>query len=145
MNGDRLTKGQEASKDAGGDRLREQSNLPRRKSEAGQHSSGPQVYGLERAASESNMPDSNSDEMLKQIESLRNEVSQLQNELTSTGDVHEQEVVDLRNELQHTKEQKENAESQYQNLLGKVNTIRSQLGERLKADAVSTLLVLGCG
>ena len=53
-----------------------------------------------------------------------------------------EEMTSLREELDRQREQtdserqaKEHSQEQYRNLLGKVNTIRSQLGERLKADA----------
>lgn len=41
----------------------------------------------------------------------------------------------LQEQLDEAREGKEHAEAQYRNLLGKVNTIKSQLGERLKSDA----------
>merc|ERR1719487_3163984 len=48
---------------------------------------------------------------------------------------HTEEVSGVKEELEQTQQSREHAETQYRNLLGKVNTIRSQLGERLKADA----------
>lgn len=48
---------------------------------------------------------------------------------------HSEELGNVKGELEQTQEGKEQVETQYRNLLGKVNTIRSQLGERLKADA----------
>ncbi|RMD40150.1 hypothetical protein DV735_g4988, partial [Chaetothyriales sp. CBS 134920] len=48
---------------------------------------------------------------------------------------HKAAIEDVQAQLQESQGEKEHAEEQYQNLLGKVNTIRSQLGERLKADA----------
>lgn len=54
-----------------------------------------------------------------------------------------QEVVFLRKSLEELQQRyeearssKEHADSRYQKLLGQVNTIKTQLGERLKADAV---------
>lgn len=42
----------------------------------------------------------------------------------------------LQKKLEETQSEKHNAETQFRNLLGKVNTIKAQLGERLRADAV---------
>ena len=44
------------------------------------------------------------------------------------------EVSTVRQELQESEAAKEQAQTQYQNLLGRVNTIKASLGERLKAD-----------
>lgn len=43
----------------------------------------------------------------------------------------------MREELDEANEGKEHFETQYKNLLGRVNTIKTSLGDRLKADAVS--------
>lgn len=67
--------------------------------------------------------------------SLRDEVSKLRQSLEDFQRQHTEEVSGVRDELEQTQQGKEHAETQYRNLLGKVNTIRSQLGERLKADA----------
>ncbi|KAI9048721.1 hypothetical protein LZ554_007552 [Drepanopeziza brunnea f. sp. 'monogermtubi'] len=47
---------------------------------------------------------------------------------------HEEEVSTIRAELEETESAKDQAETQYQSLLGRINTIKSSLGERLKAD-----------
>lgn len=47
----------------------------------------------------------------------------------------------LQHKLEDTEDKKEHAETQYQKLLERVNTIRSQLGDRLKEDAVSSVPV----
>jgi predicted nucleic acid-binding Zn-ribbon protein len=49
---------------------------------------------------------------------------------------HEEEIRSLREELDEANEGKEHFETQYKNLLGRVNTIKTSLGDRLKADAV---------
>ena len=67
---------------------------------------------------------------------LREEVAQVRRSLEEIQEKHEEELGRMRERLANTKGEKEQAETQYRNLLGKVNTIRSQLGERLKADAV---------
>ncbi len=67
---------------------------------------------------------------------LRNEVAQLRRSLEQIQGKHEEELGSFREQLEESRGEKEHAETQYRNLLGRVNTIRSQLGERLKADAV---------
>ncbi|KAJ9619662.1 hypothetical protein H2203_008444 [Taxawa tesnikishii (nom. ined.)] len=75
------------------------------------------------------------DAMAKERDDLRAEVAELRKSLESIRERHEEELNGLREEAEDAQAGKENAESQYRTLLGKVNTIRSQLGERLKADA----------
>ena len=69
-------------------------------------------------------------------EALQNEVAQLRKSLEELQEKHEEELSDVKNKLEETHGDKDQAETQYRNLLVKVNTIKSQLGERLKADAV---------
>ncbi|KAL9001181.1 MAG: hypothetical protein Q9169_000365 [Polycauliona sp. 2 TL-2023] len=66
---------------------------------------------------------------------LKDEVTQLRESLEKIQAQHEDDMTIVRRELEERNGEKEHAETQYRNLLGKVNTIRSQLGERLKADA----------
>ncbi|MCJ1299058.1 hypothetical protein MMC08_001849, partial [Hypocenomyce scalaris] len=66
---------------------------------------------------------------------LTEEVAELRRSLEVIQNKHDEELGRVRDQLDEAQGEKEHAESQYQNLLGKVNTIRSQLGERLKADA----------
>lgn len=73
---------------------------------------------------------------------LREEVAQVRRSLEEVQGKHEEELGSMREQLADTQGEKEQAETQYRNLLGKVNTIRSQLGERLKADAVGVNLPL---
>lgn len=75
------------------------------------------------------------DAMQQERDSLRAEVTQLRKSLESLQEKHSEEVSGVREELEQSQQDKEHAETQYRNLLGKVTTIRSQLGERLKADA----------
>ncbi|KZF25717.1 golgi matrix protein [Xylona heveae TC161] len=75
------------------------------------------------------------DALVKDRDSLRAEVTELRKALEDIQGKHEQEVSTVQGQLEEAQNEKEHAESQYRNLLGKVNTIRSQLGERLKADA----------
>lgn len=67
-------------------------------------------------------------------DNLRAEVTQLRQSLESLQEKHNDEVSGVREELAQSEQGREHAETQYRNLLGKVNTIRSQLGERLKED-----------
>lgn len=83
----------------------------------------------------------------KERDALRQEVTELRKSLENiqskhaaadTGDVsskHEEEIRSLREELDEANEGKEHFETQYKNLLGRVNTIKTSLGDRLKADA----------
>ena len=79
------------------------------------------------------------DALVREREALQAEVTKLRQSLESLQEGHARELEEKDNSLHETQTEKEQAEEQYQNLLGKVNTIRSQLGERLKADAVSSL------
>lgn len=71
----------------------------------------------------------------KERESLQAEVAELRKSLQDIQGKHEEELSSVREEVDEVQAGKERAEEQYRTLLGKVNTIRSQLGERLKADA----------
>ena len=73
----------------------------------------------------------------KQRDELMTEVTTLRKSLESIQQRHEEELVAKQAALDKTQSGKEHAEGQYKNLLGKVNTIKAQLGERLKADAVT--------
>ena len=73
--------------------------------------------------------------MQQERDNLRAEVTQLRKSLESLQEKHEEELSNVKEELEQTQESKGNVETQYHNLLKKVNTIRSQLGDRLKADA----------
>ncbi|KAL9613975.1 MAG: hypothetical protein Q9167_001524 [Letrouitia subvulpina] len=75
------------------------------------------------------------DAMAQEREALRDEVAGLRRSLEGIQEKHNEELGEVRDQLEEKVNEKEHAESQYRNLLGKVNTIRSQLGDRLKADA----------
>lgn len=76
------------------------------------------------------------DALARERSALREEVAQLRRSLEEIQEKHEEDMVSAREQLEEAQGEKEHAETQYRNLLGKVNTIRSQLGDRLKADAV---------
>ncbi|KAI7548981.1 hypothetical protein KC331_g4081 [Hortaea werneckii] len=75
------------------------------------------------------------DAMQQERNTLRDEVTKLRQSLEDLQRQHTEEVTGVKEELEQTQQSRDHAETQYRNLLGKVNTIRSQLGERLKADA----------
>ncbi|KAI9756357.1 MAG: hypothetical protein M1815_003780 [Lichina confinis] len=74
-------------------------------------------------------------EMSEERQSLQIEVKGLRESLQEVQEKYDNDMSSLRNQLQETQTGKDHAELQYRNLLGKLNTIKSQLGERLKADA----------
>lgn len=76
------------------------------------------------------------DALAKERDALRAEVTELRKSLEQIQEKHSDETSNLQIQLEETQQGKEHAEVQYKTLLGKVNTIRSQLGERLRADAV---------
>ena len=88
------------------------------------------------AASHTSDADAGLKAMAEERDSLRAEVARFRESLKAVEEKHEQELATLREQLVETQEGKNQAEAQYKGLLGKVSTIRSQLGERLKADAV---------
>lgn len=79
------------------------------------------------------------DALVRDRDALRLEVTRLRESLEEVTSRHEREMGDMQTQLQEEQSEREAAEENYQNLLGKVNTIRSQLGARMKADAVSVL------
>lgn len=78
------------------------------------------------------------DALAKERDSLRAEVSELRKSLESIQGKHEEDIATLRDELEESQAGKEHAETQYRNLVGKVNTIKSQLGARLKENQVGS-------
>ncbi|KAK8175813.1 hypothetical protein IWX90DRAFT_425228 [Phyllosticta citrichinensis] len=75
------------------------------------------------------------DALAKERDTLREEVTQLRKSLETIQSKHESELADLQSQLTETQVGKEQAENQYKDLRGKVNTIKTQLGERMRADA----------
>lgn len=95
------------------------------------------------------------DAIAKERDALRQEVTELRKNLEviqskheaaatpgESSEKYEEEIRNLRDELDEANEGKEHFETQYKNLLGRVNTIKTSLGDRLKADAVG-LQILG--
>ena len=83
--------------------------------------------------------------LAQEREALREQVAELRRSLEEIQDKHDEDMNAVRSQLNDRTEEKEQAETQYRNLLGKVNTIRSQLGERLKADAVGLVAEINGG
>lgn len=91
------------------------------KQNASQHDSNDTEERLEMAA--------------KERDQLRAEVTEMRQSLESLQQKHEEELSNLNAQLEQSQSGKDHAEARYQKLLGQVNTIKTQLGERLKADA----------
>ncbi|KAF2480021.1 hypothetical protein BDY17DRAFT_303090 [Neohortaea acidophila] len=95
----------------------------------------PEHDRLTSTSTESSDAASRLDALQLERDNLRAEVTQLRQSLESLQERHTQEVSGLKDELETSNQSKESALTQHRNLLGKVNQIRSQLGERLKQDA----------
>ena len=81
-------------------------------------------------------PTSRLDAAVKERNQLRDEFTEFRKSLESIQQRHQSETGELRQSLEESKAGRDHAETRYQKLLGQVNTIKAQLGERLKADAV---------
>lgn len=66
-------------------------------------------------------------------------MTELRKALEQIQHKHEEEMEALQQKLNESEDKKTQAETQFQKLLERVNTIKSQLGERLKEDAVRQL------
>lgn len=97
---------------------------------------GHLANGLQKAELSEDNVTQRLDAMAQDRDALRAEVTQLRQSLEALQTKHQDELSSVQTQLQETQGEKEEAEEQYQNLLGKVNTIKAQLGERLKSDAV---------
>ncbi|KAJ4357889.1 uncharacterized protein N0V89_002466 [Didymosphaeria variabile] len=101
------------------------------------------ALGLSRSRSQQGLPPSpppsdtsaRLDAIAKERDALRQEVTELRKSLESIQEKHEEEIGTLQGELEEANENKDHFETQYKNLLGRVNTIKTSLGDRLKADA----------
>lgn len=76
------------------------------------------------------------DALVRDRDSLRAEVANMRRSLEEIQSKHRVDMETLQEKLADAESKKEHAESQFQKLLERVNTIKSQLGERLKEDAV---------
>ena len=74
--------------------------------------------------------------LVRDRDSLRAEVTDMRKSLEEIQSKHRADMEGLQLKLNDAEAKKEHAESQFQKLLERVNTIKSQLGERLKEDSV---------
>ncbi|KAK7740202.1 hypothetical protein SLS63_001402 [Diaporthe eres] len=72
--------------------------------------------------------------MSEEREALRKEVEQLRKQLETIQESHTSEVSKLKTDLEESESAKDQAEEQYQTLLGRVEKIKQTLGDRLKRD-----------
>lgn len=72
--------------------------------------------------------------MSQEREALRAEVEQLRKQLETIQESHSTDVSKLKSDLEESEAAKDEAENQYQRLLGRVEKIKETLGERLKRD-----------
>ena len=72
--------------------------------------------------------------MSAEREALRQEVEQLRRQLESISASHTEETSRLQTDLEESEAAKDQAETQYQKLLGRVEKIKETLGDRLKRD-----------
>ena len=87
-------------------------------------------------ASDRTEPNDRFDALVRDRDSLRAEVADVRKSLEDIQSKHAAEIEPLQQRLDDAESKKDHAETQYQKLLERVNTIKSQLGERLKEDAV---------
>lgn len=64
-------------------------------------------------------------------------LKELQQELAEVKEAHTQELSEFDERLHRVQEEKQQLDTQYRNLLDRLATIKTTLGDRLKADAVS--------
>lgn len=79
------------------------------------------------------------DALVRDRDFLRAEVTDMRKSLEEIQSKHRVEMEALQQKLDDTESKKEQAETQFQKLLERVNIIKSQLGERLKEDEVRAL------
>jgi chaperonin cofactor prefoldin len=78
------------------------------------------------------------DALVRDRDSLRAEVTDMRKSLEEIQSKHKADMEALQEKLEDTETKKEQAETQFQKLMERVNAIKSQLGQRLKEDEVST-------
>ncbi|CAG8188634.1 unnamed protein product [Penicillium olsonii] len=86
-------------------------------------------------ASDHTEPKDRFDALVRDRDSLRAEVADMRKSLEEIQSKHAADIEPLQKRLDDAEDKKEQAEAQYQTLLERVNTIKSQLGERLREDA----------
>ncbi|ROW03974.1 hypothetical protein VSDG_00828 [Cytospora chrysosperma] len=86
------------------------------------------------APSSAKDPSAKLEAMSDEREALRTEVEQLRKQLETLQESHSSEITSLKSNLEETEAAREQAEEQYQTLLGRVEKIKETLGDRLKRD-----------
>lgn len=76
------------------------------------------------------------DALVRDRDSLRAEVTDMRKSLEEIQSKHQTEMEALQQKVDDAENRKDEAETQFQQLLERVNIIKSQLGERLKEDEV---------
>lgn len=94
-------------------------------------SNAPEAPAVDTSGSEGRF-----ETLVRDRDSLRAEVTDMRKSLEEIQSKHRSETKDLQGKLGDAETKREHAESQFQKLLERVNTIKSQLGERLKEDSV---------
>lgn len=96
----------------------------------------PITAGSELSVSMSTNSESRFDALVRDRDCLRVEVTEMRKSLENIQLKHQEEMGILQQNLDESESKKEHAEHQFQKLLERVNILKSQLGERLKEDAV---------
>jgi predicted nuclease with TOPRIM domain len=76
------------------------------------------------------------DALVRDRDSLRAEVTDMRKSLEEIQSKHQADMEALQQKLDDSESKKEQAETQFQKLMERVNAIKSQLGQRLKEDEV---------
>ncbi|OJJ98172.1 hypothetical protein ASPACDRAFT_121837 [Aspergillus aculeatus ATCC 16872] len=99
------------------------------------HPTNPTGHGGNPTSSEALQSNDRFDALVRDRDTLRAEVADMRKSLEEIQSKHHAEMKALQGRLDDAENKKEHAESQFQKLLERVNTIKSQLGERLREDA----------
>jgi chromosome segregation ATPase len=94
----------------------------------------PAEENFKSNASDTTDTSSRLEAMSQDREALRLEVEKLRKQLEEIQEKHNEELTTVKDELAETEIAKDQAETNYQNLMGRVNSIKATLGERMAAD-----------
>ncbi|OJJ49519.1 hypothetical protein ASPZODRAFT_156633 [Penicilliopsis zonata CBS 506.65] len=95
----------------------------------------PVSEGVEKVSLDSLQSKDRFDALVRDRDSLRAEVADMRRSLEEIQSKHHADMEVLHEKLGDAETKKEHAETQFQKLLERVNTIKTQLGQRLKEDA----------
>ncbi|KKK15143.1 Golgi matrix protein [Aspergillus ochraceoroseus] len=104
-------------------------------SETTSESHQPEPSGNEKESDGALRSKDRFDALVRERDSLRVEVTDMRKSLEEIQSKHQTDMEALQQKLDDAERKKEHAESQFRGLLERVNTIKAQLGERLKEDA----------